>query len=659
MNQQQSSNVLQSDNFQQALQQHQTGNIAEAMQHYQALLQEHPNESQILYLLGTGYCQTGKSQQAIETLQQSLKINPSNPFAYNNLGNAFKDQQLKDEALNCYNHAVRLKADYESAFFNRAVLLRELQRCDESLASFQEAIRLKPNYIEALRECGNLLRDMNRDEEALERYAQALQIDGQNIEVFFQRAVTFKKLGRLYQAIESYNDMLKIQPDHTNALFNRGNLYLSLGKNKKAAESFTLAIQFNPEYADAYLNRGNAHKLLGQMQASLEDYSKAIQLKSDYTEAFSNRGNLHKDCGRVDLALADYEQALTFQPEFAEVQWNRAILLIVKGEYLAGWQAYEWRLRMPSYQINCMKFDRPEWRDLAEIKNKTVLVYPEQGFGDAIQFCRYLIDLSKLCKKLILVMHQSLVSLMNTLPCELSITVKGDPVPEFDMYCPLMSMPYIFKTTLQTIPAKIPYLFADTARVTQWQQRFSQSSKRKVGLAWSGSIKHENDAQRSIPLQALSALLGQVEQVEWHSLHKEYRLQDQAAINQHAHLIHHGNELNDFADTAALIECLDLVITVDTSVAHLAGALGKPVWILLPFAPDYRWGLQQPQTPWYPTARLFRQTSYANWESILQTLAYQLQLWIGQQQLSINADSPIAISDTTKVISKKSAKKAK
>ncbi len=646
MEQQHVVDMTQSAHYQEALQLHQSGNIQQAIQHYQATLEKTPSDAQLMYLLGTAYCQNRELDQAIDLLNQSLALSPHNAFAHNNLGNAYQEKNHKEQALQCYQQAIRIKPDYVSAFYNQGNLLNALGRQQESLSSYAEAIRLQPNYLEALREYASLLRDMGNAEQALEIFAQAILVNHHNADVHFQKAITLKKLGRVYQAIESYLTTIQVDPKYISAHFNLGNLYLDLGENLSAFNCYSKALELKPDNPEAYLNRGNVLKSLRRMQEALNDYSAAININPNYADAYSNRGNLHKDNGRVEPALRDYEKALELRPNYAEVQWNKALLLIVKGDYLPGWELYEWRLRMSSYQVNCQKFPQPEWRDLSEITGKTVLVYAEQGYGDAIQFCRYLIEVKNHCQHLIAQVNVALIPLLNTLAKDIQFIAKGETLPQFDMYCPLMSLPFIYKTTLDTIPAAIPYLYADQARVNQWRNTLPSQNSLRVGLVWTGSAKHENDINRSIPLNQLLPLMQL--QVEWHSLQKEYRIKDQAALKQCPQLQHHQKDLNDFADTAALIECMDLVITVDTSVAHLAGAMGKPVWVLLPFAPDYRWLLEREDSPWYPSARLFRQKAYGDWQSVVTDVAGQLMQWLASHPTKKLPQSSLAMTDTNK-----------
>lgn len=626
MEQQHVVDMTQSAHYQEALQLHQSGNIQQAIQHYQATLEKTPRDAQLMYLLGTAYYQNRELDQAIDLLNQSLELSPHNAFAHNNLGNAYQEKNHKEQALQCYQQAIRIKPDYVSAFYNQGNLLNALGRQQESLSSYAEAIRLQPNYLEALREYASLLRDMGNAEQALEIFAQAILVNHHNADVHFQKAITLKKLGRVYQAIESYLTTIQVDPKYISAHFNLGNLYLDLGENLSAFNCYSKALELKPDNPEAYLNRGNVLKSLRRMQEALNDYSAAININPNYADAYSNRGNLHKDNGRVEPALRDYEKALELRPNYAEVQWNKALLLIVKGDYLPGWELYEWRLRMSSYQVNCQKFPQPEWRDLSEITGKTVLVYAEQGYGDVIQFARYIPLLKAQGANILFEVFQPLYHLFKSMRCEMTLISVGDNMPPFDTYCPVMSLPYAMKTTIDTIPAEIPYLFADPEKVMQYKKILGQTKQKRIGLVWSGSTKHENDANRSLSLDAFDELL-QLD-VQWHSLQKEYRLHDEGLLHQYSQLAQHQDTIQDFSDTAALIECMDLVITVDTSVAHLAGAMGKPVWILIPFAPDYRWLLEREDSPWYPNATLFRQPALHDWDSVLSRLVSALQQYL-------------------------------
>jgi hypothetical protein len=287
-------------------------------------------------------------------------------------------------------------------------------------------------------------------------------------------------------------------------------------------------------------------------------------------------------------------------------------LLLLRGEYLEGWSLYEWRSKGDDAPAKFPSFSQPSWRGEFDISGKRLLIHAEQGFGDLIQFSRYAPMVLSKGAEVILEVPKPLVTVMQTLHPEVSIAVQGEPLPEFDFHCPVMSLPYAFKTTVETVPSSDCYVSADPAKVALWQEKLGATSATRVGLVWSGSATHKNDHNRSIALTDLLPLLDTP--CEWHSLQKEYREGDLAVLEGVPQLHQHQDDLIDFSDTAALIECLDLVITVDTSVAHLAGALGKPVWILVPALHDFRWLLDRTDTPWYPSAQLFRQSEAGEWE---------------------------------------------
>jgi hypothetical protein len=298
--------------------------------------------------------------------------------------------------------------------------------------------------------------------------------------------------------------------------------------------------------------------------------------------------------------------------------------MILTGQYEEGWKLYEWRFETKEQKQNHYIFPQKKWRGRDDVDFKKLLIYTEQGLGDFIQYCRYLPLVKQLGTDLIVEAPSALIPLISTLKCEMTIIAKGDRLPEFDAYCPIMSLPYAFNTKVETIPAQVPYLFADEAKTTQWRAKLGQTNRLRVGLVWSGSTVHKNDKNRSIRLETLEKLLDIP--VEWHSLQKEYRDYDLEQLAKHPEIQQHQDNLKDFSDTAALIDCMDLVISVDTSIAHVSGALGKPVWILLHFAPDYRWLLDRDDSPWYPTAILFRQPKLDDWQSAIQSVVESLTI---------------------------------
>jgi len=565
----------------QAFQLHVSGHIQEAMGIYMQMLPSQQDNEQLLFLLGTAYFQTGNAKEAVACLQKSLDKNPSNLAAHNNLGLALQDLKRPDEALNSYDQLIILKPDYANAFYNRGNALQDLKRHKEALASYDQAIALQPDHADAFNNRGVVLRDLKRHEEALASYDQAIAL----------------------------------QPDHADAFNNRGVVLRDLKRHEEALSHYDQEIALKPDYADAFNNRGVVLRDLKRHEEALASYDQAIVLRPDFAAAFNNRGVALRDLKRHEEALASYDQALRIKPDYADATWNKSLLLILIGNYLEGWKLYESRLDKKEIADNYYKFQQTSWRGQEDIQGKTLLIYSEQGLGDVIQFVRYLEKVHQLGIKIILEVPLPLVSLVSTFHVPMTVVERGKKRPGFDAYCPLLSLPYIFKTTIETIPASIPYLFANKEKLEDLKHQLGNQSSKRIGLTWSGLAVHENDHNRSIPLDALSELLKLP--FEWHSLQKEYQERDKEILLNHPEIHQHQDELNDFSDTAALIECMDIIISVDTSVAHLAGALGKPVWILLPFMPDYRWMLDREDCPWYPSAKLVRQDESRDWSNVL------------------------------------------
>ena len=385
---------------------------------------------------------------------------------------------------------------------------------------------------------------------------------------------------------------------------------------------FDRALAVQPELAEAFNNRGTALAGLRRFADAVLSYDRALALQPGVAEVLVNRGNAFLQMLDLSAALWDFEQAIVFNPEYSTAFWCKAVLKILLGDYLEGWRLFEWRWRDEQKQ-QLRVFSQPLWLGAECVAGKTVLVYPEQGLGDFIQFCRYVVLLVGAGARVVLEAPLALHALLESLPVEFCLLKVGDVVPVFDLQCPIMSLPLAFGTTLESIPAAVPYLAAEPGRQAFWQGRLGEKSALRVGLVWSGSAAHRNDFNRSIPLALFAPLLRLP--FEFHAVQKEFRPEDAALLAELGNVHTHAACLGDFADTAALLSELDLVICVDTSVAHLAGAMGRPLWVLLPFLPDYRWLLGREDCPWYPTARLFRQPAFGDWASVVARVVEDLQ----------------------------------
>ena len=633
--------------------------LDEAMASFDRAIATNPRFAEAHYNRGNVLMDLKRLDEALASYDRALAIRPDFAEAYGNRGNVLKDLNRPDEALASYEQALANKRDFAAAHNDRGVTLQILNRLNEALTSYDQALALKPGLAEAHYNRGNVLKDLNRLdealasydralainpglggayysrcavlrdlkrlEEALASYDQVLAINPKFAEAHNERGVTLSNLKRLDEALASFDRALAIKPDFAKAHNNRGATLLDLRRLDEALASFDRALAISPDYASAHNGRGNVLAALERPDEALASYDRALAINPHHAEAYYNRGNTLAGLKRLDEALESYNQALAINPDFADVYWNKALLLLMMGEFLEGWELYEWRLKKDDIKGYYYSFPQPSWRGREDIRGKRLFIHAEQGLGDVIQFCRYLPLVKALGAEIIFEVPKPLVPFISTLDCPMSVVAKGTTLPEFDAYCPLMSLPHVFKITAETVPAKTPYLFSDRIKVQQWQDKLGQREKPRVGLAWSGSITHKRDVNRSVPLQELPALIELP--VEWHSLQKEYRRHDLELLELHPEIRQHQDDLRDFADTAALIECLDLVISVDTSVAHVAGAMGTPVWILLPFAPDFRWMLDREDSPWYPTATLFRQPRIGDWQSVVARLTQALRIW--------------------------------
>jgi Tfp pilus assembly protein PilF len=466
-------------------------------------------------------------------------------------------------------------------------------------------------------ELGLKFNALNQHQKALDSFDLAIQLQPDFFEAHGNRGAMLAALGRHEDAIESYRKAIAIRPDFADAHCNLGSALTQLQRYVEALASLDRAIALRPDYADALYNRGNALKPLQRYEEALASYDRAIALRPDHTDAHNNRGQVLRELERYDEALASYDRALALQPQHVMAHCNAAALRLLTGDFERGWAHYEWRWRKKSVIAANRNFPQPMWRG-EPIAGGTILIHSEQGLGDAIQFCRYVPLVAARGAQVIFEVQKPLQALMASLGDAAQVVPKGSPLPTFDLHCPLLSLPGVFGTRIETIPSTAGYLSAPAQHVMAWQSRLEGKRHPHVGLVWSGNPGHERDRERSIDLRAFLPLLESLAaNATFVSLQKDVRPEDAIVLKERTGIFDLGNTLADFSDTAALISQLDLVISVDTSVAHLAGALGKPVWILLTYFPDWRWLLGRDESPWYPAARLFRQDKSRTWDGVI------------------------------------------
>jgi len=507
--------------------------------------------------------------------------------------------------------------------FGQAIAAYRSGNLAEAEQLCQRIVLVQPNFFDAVHLLALLQSLLGKKDAALASYDRALAIRPDSAEALSNRGVTLHELGRCEEALASYDRALKVRPAYAEALSNRGLTLHQLGRFEEALASYERAFDTRADYAEALCNRGLTLHEVGRFEDALASYDKAIALQPRYVDAHLNRGNTLRELGRFAEELASYAQALELQPNDARVHYNESLCRLLIGDFECGWVKYEWRWQIEQLRAEKRNFSQPLWLGSDQIENKVILLHGEQGFGDVIQFCRYVPLVAERAARVILEVSEPLRELMDDLPGASEIVAKGDRLPYFDVHCPLLSLPLAFKTRLATIPCDTPYLHAPPQAVLRWSKRLGPRTRPRVGLAWSGRPTHKNDRNRSIKLSALLPLLDS--DADFVSLQRDVRADDVAVLNDRKRLIHFGDELTNFTDTAALISNLDLVISVDTSVAHVAGALNKTVWVLLPFIPDWRWLLDRDDSPWYPSARLFRQSTARTWDDVIATVARSLR----------------------------------
>ncbi len=509
---------------------------------------------------------------------------PNSPDAHNKLGVVLSRLKRYDEAIVSFARAIQLKPDFFQAYNSRGNSLQALGCFDEAIGSYTCAIALKPDYAIAYTNCGNAFQATKRYSDAIERYS---------------RAITLK-------------------PDYVDAYNNRGTAFRRLGSFAEALADFDNAIALVPDRAELYMNRGNALQELKRFEDAIGSYDKAISLNPGYPEAYSNRGLALRQLGRLHDAMTSFEKAIAIKPDYYEAIWNRGLLYLEMGQYDLGWRGFEAR-KWKRHPVGVRHLNKPEWLGDTDISGQTILVHWEQGFGDVIQFSRYIKLLNDAGATVLFAPQKELRSLMRGLKGSVEIVSLSADTLRFDVHCALLSLPLAFNTDMSKIPNEV-YLAADQDRVAMWSKRLPEKASPRVGVVWKANST--SDKTKSFELSRLNQLLGSG--VEVISLQKEVTETERAWLDRMG-VIHVEDSIADFSDTAALCMLVDLVISVDTSVAHLAGALGVPTWVLLTAVADWRWLLNREDSPWYPSMRLFRQRTGGDWDGLLERVAQELK----------------------------------
>jgi tetratricopeptide (TPR) repeat protein len=568
-----------------------TGRVDEAEQLCRLVLEREPGSFEALGLLGLLAHQQGRAAEADELLARACSMRPG-------------------------------AADLLAA---RALVLRALGQHEQAVAVLDQALAARPRFFEAHFNRGNALLTLRRPEEALASFDAALAVNAGDAGAWIRRGGILRQLDRKPEALTSYDRALSLAPDEVEALRCKAQLLQALGRHDEALPVHERGFELQPDATGA-LGVGNALQALARYEEALAAADRALSLQPGMSEALTNRGNALRALGRHQEALECYAGVIAQQPDDVGAHWNEGLTRLTLGDFARGWAQHEWRLRGLSDVSGTDVPDVPTWRGSEDLAGKTILLRTEQGFGDALQFIRYATPVAERGARVVVACRAPLADLFRTV-AGVEEVVSSDLAPApVDYQAFLMSLPLAFRTRLDTIPATIPYVHADARRVEAWRERLAAlGAGRKIGLVWRGNPEHTGARNRDCPARLLDPLF-EVPDCRFFGLQLTEGVDDIATMRARGcPIVDLAAELGDFHETAALIEALDLLITVDTAAAHLAGALGRPAWVMLPFAADWRWLLEREDSPWYPSLRLFRQATPGDWRDVVERVAGALR----------------------------------
>jgi tetratricopeptide (TPR) repeat protein len=598
---------------------HQSGRAAEAEALYRQIVAADPSAVDGWNLLGIACFQQGRAAEAIDCLRRAIELRPEEAQYFNNLGEACRAFGRLEESIAAYRRAIELKPTYPEAFNNLGIALSMNGDPAGGLAQFDEALRLRPEFADAHYNRGLALRSLKRLDESIAASEAALRIKPDMAGAWNNLGLIHQEQRRLEQSVAAFREALRLSPNLAEVHNNLGNT-LKLQKQLEASVvEFRRAIELNPRLPEAHNNLAAALKAEGKFAEAMESYARAIELRPNYVEAITNLGNALKDQLRFDEAMRLYERALELDPGHVEAHISRAIVRLVHGDFERGFPEFECRWHRAGFSLP-RPMNVPLW-DGSDPRGRTILLVAEQGLGDSLNFVRYATLLAQRGAKVLLVCQPPLVKLLKTVPGVAAVLTQDEPHPACDIYAQMASLPGICQTRRESIPNRVPYVFADPAAVARWRAELGSAPGLKVGIAWQGNRLHTNDRWRSLRLESLGFL--QRPDVRVVSLQKDPTDADRALLERLG-AVDLDRRLTDMSETAAVVKNLDLVISCDSAMAHLAGAIGAKVWVAIPFAPDWRWLLERDDCPWYPTMRLFRQPKFNDWPAVLQNLAQAL-----------------------------------
>ena len=602
------------------------GELELALEAHEAVLCLRPSDPETLYNRGAALHLLGRVDEALSAYEKALWARPAYPQALAGRGVVLQQQGDLAGALHSYDRALAITPADAHTLYNRGNVLRAMGRNDEALASHRDALRHKPDHAEALCGCAIILNEMGRHDEAITCCAEALRHTPGHFAALFNRANILYATGRIAEARADYDAAVSIAPSDPDLLHNRAAALFELALFEEALVSCDEALRLRPDFPEARSNRGHILQKLQRFEEALVSYDEALRLRPGYIEARCGRGVVLRQLERFEEALASFDAALALAPDNPHTLNNRGALMLLMGDFARGWDAYESRWLKENLPINALPRTWPEWTG-SPLQGKRILVLDEQGLGDVIQFARYLPLLAERGGKVTFHCRQNMHRLLGSLQGAIDLVAQPGRDDSFDFEIPLVSLPRAFGTDLASIPTPKAYLRAEDALIAAWADRIGSSGFR-IGICWQGNPNPKADTARAVPLSSFAPLAA-IKGVRLISLQKNIGIEQLAALPKSMQVETLGDDFDSgpdaFIDTAAVMANLDLVITCDTSIAHLAGALGKPVWVALKRVPDWRFLLNRPDMPWYPTMRLFRQGQRGEWNDVFGRIAAELR----------------------------------
>ncbi|WP_244815467.1 tetratricopeptide repeat protein [Caballeronia sp. Lep1P3] len=604
---------------------HRDGRLTEAERDYQAALAAEPSHVEALHYLGVLRHQQGQHAEAAELVARAVDLRPTDAALQLNLGNALKALGRIDDAIERFRNALTLAPGFPLAQYNLGNAYSAVGRHEDAADAFEKAVRLQPNDAAAWNNFGNALAALSRHDDAARAFRRALALRPRHAGAHNNLGMALNALGDTLGAVAHFRAAIDAEPNYVAAYFNLGNLLDARGHPEEALPALEKAVGMQPRFAPAHFGLGHALAKLNRHDEAVRSYERAVGLDPKYAVAWLCLGNSHLALAAHAAAIRAFDEALRLDPAMPAAHLNRGLALLATGDYERGLPEYEWRLKTPGSEP-APPFAR--WTG-EPLPGRTLLVRAEQGFGDTLQFMRFAAFAAKRVGKLVLEVQPALVPMLAPAAHAARIELRSradEPRTGVDVFCPLLSLPLALAITSQdAIPARAPYLVVPAEHRRKWRGSLGGQERRKIGIAWSGRL--QPGETRSVQVAALAPLF-EVEGIDWIVLQPFLTEDERTALLAHprAKCIHRvEGRLESFADTGAIIDRLDAIVSVDTSVAHLAGALGKPLWVMLPFAADWRWGVDGNRTAWYPRAQLVRQRAAGEWAGVIEEVAAALR----------------------------------